>query len=70
MTIALDPADLLTPAELAARLKVSINWIYEQSRDRGRNGRRPMPTLRCGRYLRFSWHDVCEWMRNPPVVVN
>jgi hypothetical protein len=24
----------------------------------------PMPVLRIGRYLRFYWPDICEWMRN------
>jgi hypothetical protein len=64
--IALEASDILTPAELAARLKVTINWLYEQSRNRGRNGRRPMPCLRAGRYLRYSWPDVCAWLRSEP----
>lgn len=74
MNAALDPSDLLTVDELAIRLKIPKNWIYQQSRSRGRNGRKPLPCLRCGRYLRFSWCEVCAWLRsepsNPPVVVN
>jgi len=61
---ALKPEDILTPGELAARLKVSVDWVYEKSRARGRHGGRPLPCLRVGRYLRFCWPDVCEWMRN------
>lgn len=59
----LEPADILTPEELAERLKVSINWVYEKSRTRGKHSGLPLPCLRMGRYLRFSWPDVCEWLR-------
>jgi len=52
----LDPADILTPEQLAKRLKVPVSWVYKHSN----NG---LPTLRCGRYLRFSWQEVCEWLR-------
>ena len=53
----LEPGDILTPGELAQRLKVPLSWIYKKSAANG------MPVLRCGRYLRFSWPDVCAWMR-------
>jgi hypothetical protein len=59
----LDPKDILTPDELAARLKVGLGWIYEKSRVRGKHGDAPLPCLRMGRYLRFSWPDVCDWLR-------
>lgn len=55
----LEPGDILTPEELAERLKVRVRWVYEAT-----HGRNPLPCLRCGRYLRFSWPDVCAWMRN------
>ena len=61
----LDPKDVLTPEELAERLKVRLGWVYEKSRTRGRHASaKPLPCLRMGRYLRFYWPDVCEWMRN------
>jgi hypothetical protein len=60
---AINPNDILTPGELADRLKVDVSWIYEKSRKRGKNDR-PLPVLRCGRYLRFVWPDVCEWLRS------
>lgn len=63
MNTAINPEDILTPDELALRLKVSLDWIYEKSRKRGRHGGKPLPALRMGRYLRFCWPDVCEWMR-------
>ena len=55
----LDPVDILTPEELAQRLKVRVRWVYEAV-----HGRNPLPCLHCGRYLRFSWPDVVAWMRN------
>jgi hypothetical protein len=51
----IEPADILTPEQLAERLQVAVSWIYKHT-DR-------LPVLRCGRYLRFSWPDVCAWMR-------
>lgn len=55
----LTPSDILTPAELSARLKVKQSWIYEQMRAGRTNS---LPTLRAGRLLRFSWTAVCEWL--------
>jgi len=49
------PEDILTPEELAKRPQVPVGWIYKHSA----NG---LPVLRCGRYLRFSWREVCEWL--------
>ena len=63
MNTAINPEDILTPDELAKRLKVTVDWIYEKSRERGRHGGKPLPCLRVGRYLRFCWPDVCAWMR-------
>jgi hypothetical protein len=56
-------SDILTPEQLAERLQVAVSWVYEKSRARGGHGK-PLPVLRCGRYLRFSWPDVCEWLRS------
>jgi hypothetical protein len=64
---ALDPKDILTVEELADRLKVSPGWIYEKSRSRGRHSGKPLPCLRMGRYIRFAWPDVVEWMRGGAV---
>lgn len=61
--VELSASDILTPKELAARLKVKVNWIYESSRARGRFGGKPLPVLRVGKYLRFCWPDVVEWLR-------
>lgn len=61
----LDPKDVLTPDELAERLKVTVGWVYEKSRARGQHASsQPLPCLHMGRYIRFYWPDVCDWMRN------
>ncbi len=59
----IDHTDLLTPEELADRLKVPKSWVFEQTRQRAmiRNPR-PFPCIRLGKYLRFSWPQVCKWM--------
>lgn len=51
-----DPKDILTPDELADRLKTSRGWVFEMTRQRQRN---PIPHYKVGRYLRFNWQDVC-----------
>jgi excisionase family DNA binding protein len=45
-------AELLTPEELAAKLKIPLSWVYEQSRQGN------IPTHRIGRYIRFDLHEV------------
>jgi len=57
MSGTLRPEDILTPEELAARLKVRKTWVYEQTRSRSRN---PLPRLCMGKYLRFDWMKVVE----------
>jgi predicted DNA-binding transcriptional regulator AlpA len=52
-----NPSDILTPDELAARLKVRRTWIYEKMRQRSDN---PLPGIKLGRYWRFHWPSVCE----------
>jgi len=46
--------ELLEPEELAARLKVPVSWVYEQSRQGS------IPTHRIGRYIRFDFLEVLE----------
>jgi len=52
------PGGLLTPEELADRLKVPLTWIYEQSRQ----GK--IPTHRVGRYIRFNLAEVLASQNN------
>jgi excisionase family DNA binding protein len=47
-------AELLTPEDLAEKLKVPLSWVYEQSRQGN------IPTHRMGRYIRFDLREVIE----------
>jgi predicted DNA-binding transcriptional regulator AlpA len=59
----LEPGDILTPAQLAERLQVSKSWVFEQTRNRAKiRNKKPLPCIRLGKYIRFSWSRVCEWM--------
>jgi hypothetical protein len=49
---------LLEPEDLAARLKVPVSWVYEQSR------LNQIPTHRIGRYIRFDLAEVLESQKN------
>jgi len=51
--------DILTPEEVAARLKVPESWVYEKTRARCRN---PIPCMRLGRYIRFDWQNIIKWL--------
>ena len=54
--------EILTPEELATRLKVQTSWIYEQTRHRGQlRNCDPLPHRKMGRYLRFVWPEVVQW---------
>jgi predicted DNA-binding transcriptional regulator AlpA len=59
ISIRLKAEDILTPEEVAARLKVPESWVYEKTRVRCRN---PIPCLRLGRYIRFDWLAVIAWL--------
>jgi len=48
---------LLTPEELADRLKVPSTWVYEQSR------MEKIPTRRIGRYVRFDFREVLDELK-------
>jgi len=55
---------LLTPAELAARLAVGESWVREKTRERARlRDEDPLPCVRLGKYVRFSWAAVEAWLQ-------
>jgi hypothetical protein len=63
--VVLDPNDLLTPEELAVRLKVSKSWVFEQTRERAKvrnTNKTVLPFHRMGKYLRFYWPEVSAWL--------
>lgn len=49
--------ELLTPRELADRLKVNLSWIYYHTSYRGES----MPHMKIGKHLRFHMSEVMEW---------
>jgi len=51
--------ELLTPRELADRLKVALSWVYYHTGKRGS----AMPVMRIGKHLRFRMSEVLEWGR-------
>jgi hypothetical protein len=57
--------ELLTPAELASRLRVPVSWIREGTRSRNMIGDDPIPHLRLGRYIRFQWGspELEAWLK-------
>ncbi len=61
---ATQPTDgILTPEQLAERLQVPVSWVYEQTRHRGQvRNTDPLPYRKMGRYLRFNWNEVKEWL--------
>ena len=48
-------SELLTPEQLAEKLKLPVSWVYEQSR----LGK--IPTHKLGKYIRF---DIAEVLRS------
>jgi hypothetical protein len=58
------PGVLLTPAELASRLAVPPTWVREKTRERARQrDSDPLPVVRLGKYVRFSWPAVEAWLQ-------
>lgn len=51
---------LLTVESLAYRLSVPRSWIYSRT---SRQSANPIPCLRLGKYLRFKWGEVEQWLR-------
>jgi excisionase family DNA binding protein len=51
--------ELLTVSEVAAALKVPVSWVYERTR---RSGTDQIPHFKLGKYLRFRWTAVREWL--------
>jgi predicted DNA-binding transcriptional regulator AlpA len=60
------PEDLLTPAELAARLKVPLSWIWEQTRERAKDRtEHPLPVVRLSpKVIRFRWSEISDWIKS------
>ena len=51
---------LLTIDDLADKLKVPKSWIYARTKQSGPG---TIPRIKIGKYLRFDWGDVWEWIQ-------
>jgi excisionase family DNA binding protein len=50
------PERLLDAGEVAERLHVPASWVREEARANR------LPCVRLGRYVRFSWPDVLDYL--------
>jgi excisionase family DNA binding protein len=55
---------LLSVEEVAELLRVPVSWVYEHTRNRGRNR---IPGFRLGKYWRFRAADVIAWIARQQV---
>ena len=53
--------NLLTVDELAESLNVPKSWVYSRTRETGPDA---MPKLKCGKYCRFNFQDVLDWLKD------
>lgn len=53
--------ELITVDELAERLRVPKSWVYCKTRE---HGPKAMPRIRTGKYLRFQYSAVLDWLKN------
>jgi len=58
ITVPNTEVEILTPEEVAARLKVKPKTVYELTRSRCRH---PLPFHKTGKVLRFNWSEVMAW---------
>ena len=52
---------LLTVKELAGKLNVPKSWVYYKANENGSN---KLPLIRVGKYLRFEYDQVMNWLIN------
>lgn len=50
---------ILTPEQVAERLQIKPRTVYELTR---RRSARPLPVLKVGKYLRFRWSEIEQWL--------
>jgi hypothetical protein len=54
--------ELIDAKELSARLRVPVSWVRNRSSPSTPAGSR-IPHTRLGRYVRYEWPVVVEWLR-------
>jgi hypothetical protein len=55
--------ELMDSRQLAERLRVPPSWVSNRTRERTPKDER-IPCIKLGRYTRFSWPEVAEWLRS------
>jgi len=51
---------LITVKELSRKLNVPVSWIYQRTR----LGQQAIPHVKLGKYVRFNWQEVMEFLEN------
>jgi len=51
--------NLLSVNDLAAKLNLPVSWVYSRTRETGPGS---IPRVRLGKYVRFEWERVKEWI--------
>ena len=51
--------DFLTVDELAEALRVPKSWVYSRTRQTGTGS---IPRVQVGKYIRFRFQDVMDWI--------
>lgn len=54
----MNAGELITVQELAKRLNVPVSWIYQRTR----LGQQAIPHVKLGKYVRFNWQQVVEFL--------
>ena len=52
---------LLNLDDLVELTQLPKSWWYTRTRQTGPGS---LPVVKCGKYLRFCWDEVQEWLRN------
>ena len=52
--------ELITVQELAKKLKVPVSWVYQRTR----LGQEAIPHVKMGKYVRFDWDEVVEFLED------
>jgi excisionase family DNA binding protein len=51
--------NLLSVNDLAEKLNLPVSWVYSRTRETGPG---TIPRVRLGKYVRFEWDKVKDWI--------
>lgn len=58
--VKMNAGELITVQELAKRLSVPVSWVYQRTR----LGQEAIPHVKMGKYVRFNWQEVLEFLED------